>query len=436
VTLAHLATLFAGAGCTRLYAKPLAENDNSKNQIYFGPDFEAINLFPNSGIRPETGLKNPTFKASVPFGWLLPNGSVVDAPGAQLILYSQYPEVRFSGFLRGCSNPPKKLLAARLKGRILFLGVTPTGKVIGYVAPAESATAREFRATSHSPTAGVFYELSLPSIASAAASRGILLHELGRIHRLGWIASKQLGSDGRLKPCNAPQCGGFTLEAELGIVKNSSAEPDFHGWEVKQYRVSNFERIESAKAITLMTPEPDGGFYKDRGIPSFVRKFGYQDRHNIPDRLNFGGRHMVGASCQRTGLELELRGFDRGRGRIVDPEGCLALVAPTGEIAASWSFSKILEHWSRKHAKAVYVPSNSREEPTRQYCYGGKVRLAEGTDALRLLKAMATGTVYYDPGIKLERASTDAPSHKPRSQFRVAAKQLAALYHNMEIVTV
>jgi hypothetical protein len=36
-------------------------------------------------------------------------------------------------------------------------------------------------------------------------------------------------------------------------------EPDFLGWEVKQFAVEGFERIESAKPITMMTPEPDGG---------------------------------------------------------------------------------------------------------------------------------------------------------------------------------
>jgi hypothetical protein len=36
---------------------------------------------------------------------------------------------------------------------------------------------------------------------------------LQRINQLGWIDSKQLDSDGALKPCLAPQCGGFTLEA-------------------------------------------------------------------------------------------------------------------------------------------------------------------------------------------------------------------------------
>ena len=68
--------------------------------------------------------------------------------------------------------------------------------------------------------------------------------------------------------------------------------------------------------------------------------------------------------------------------------------------------------------------------------YGYKVRLAQRTDSLRLLRAFATGAVYYDPGIKLEHASSEKPSHKKRSQFRVASKNIAALYEMVETVEV
>ena len=72
----------------------------------------------------------------------------------------------------------------------------------------------------------------------------------------------------------------------------------------------------------------------------------------------------------------------------------------------------------------------------RQYGYGHKVRLAQRTDSRRLLRAFAAGAMYYDPGIKLENASTDKPKPKKRSQFRVAAKNIAALYEMVETVAV
>ena len=434
--LTQLKAMFVKAGCTRLYAKPLAENDNSKNQVYFGPDFQALNLFPNTGIFPDSSSKNPIFKAKLHFGWLQPNAQFAEAPGAQLILYPQYPEVRFSGFLKGCAAAPSDLMAGRLGGRVLFLGVSPDRRVIGFVAGGNSEIGREFLAARLAPTLGVFIEIKLPRIPSGEDSRTRLLVELGRVHGLGWIDSKQLDSDGQLKPCTASQCGGFTLEAELGIPKNSSAEPDFLGWEVKQYGVSDFEKIESAKPITLMTPEPDGGFYKKQDAEAFVRKFGYADKKGRVDRMNFGGRHFVGRRCPPTGLTMQLSGFNTTTGKITDANGEFALVSDAGEVAASWSFKKILEHWSQKHTKAVYVPSQRRLEPQRQYAYGHKVRLAQRTDSLRLLRAFATGAVYYDPGIKLENASSEKPKNKKRSQFRVASKNINVLYESVETVGV
>ncbi|MDR3571440.1 MAG: MvaI/BcnI family restriction endonuclease [Candidatus Pacebacteria bacterium] len=70
--------------------------------------------------------------------------------------------------------------------------------------------------------------------------------------------------------------------------------------------------------------------------------------------------------------------------------------------------------------------------PQRQYRYGGAVRLADGTDFLKLLEAIALGSVYYDPGIKLENESSRNPKIKRRSQFRIKSHALATLYTRME----
>jgi hypothetical protein len=106
-----------------------------------------------------------------------------------------------------------------------------------------------------------------------------------------------------LKPCLAPQCGG------------SVAEPDFFGWEVKQHAAANFSRPDSGAAITLMTPEPTGGFYKEKGVEAFVRTFGYPDKNDKPDRLNFGGIHRAGERQASTGLTMQLVGYDFAKGK-------------------------------------------------------------------------------------------------------------------------
>lgn len=99
--------------------------------------------------------------------------------------------------------------------------------------------------------------------------------------------------------CDAPNCGGYTLEAELGIMPNGYAEPDFMGWEVKQYGVDSFSRVGSA-TITLMTPEPTEGLYVSQGVEHFIRTYGYPDQNGRPDRLNFGGVHKAGVLHDRT----------------------------------------------------------------------------------------------------------------------------------------
>lgn len=144
-------------------------------------------------------------------------------------------------------------------------------------------------------------------------------------------------------PCEAPNCGGYTLEAELGITPNGYSEPDFLGWEVKQFGVTNFARINSA-IITLMTSEPTDGIYKTKGAETFIRKYGYADKAGKENRMNFGGVHKIRIRHQLTNLEIQIIGFDNESGKIRNTNGRIALVDVRGNESASWSFSSMLLH--------------------------------------------------------------------------------------------
>jgi hypothetical protein len=224
----------------------------------------------------------------------------------------------------------------------------------------------------------------------------------------------------------------MTLEAELGIMPNGYSEPDFHGWEVKQHSVTTLSHPDSG-VITLMTPEPTAGFYHDRGVEAFIRRYGYADRMGRADRINFGGLHKAGERQILTGLTMAIDGFDATSGKITNPDGGVVLRDKNGNNAAEWKFTGILDHWKRKHALAVYVPSIKRTAPL-QYRYGNLIRLGTGTSPLRFLDALSKGAVYYDPGIKLENASGLNPTTKRRSQFRVRVTNLDALYDDMRQV--
>ena len=434
--LSALQSLMRARGCQTIYLKVLAANDNKKQQVYFGGDFKAINLIPFNSIAADP-QKPHIFKAPLNFWWLADDGRIEQATHAQLILYPQYPEVRFSGFLQGCSSAPSELMNEnlRLAGRVLFMGICPDGKIIGYLCHPDSELARELASFGKLPVTGVFQELGVG--VSPSDERLMLIEKLREIHLMGWIRSRKLDGSGATIPCEAPNCGGMTLEAELGIIPNSRSEPDYLGYEVKQYAVNNFEKINTG-VLTLMTPEPTGGYYRSAGVEAFIRKFGYPDMTgtaNREDRLNFGGIHKVGEYHGLTNLQIELKGFDKERGKIVDATGGIALMNREGEEAAVWGYAEIMAKWNRKHNKAVYIPSKCNISPERNYYYGNKIRIGNGTDFLLYLKAMANGDIYYDPGIKLENASTN-PKTKRRSQFRIKSANLPSLYHRMETVDV
>uniref|UniRef100_UPI0035BE3B2F MvaI/BcnI family restriction endonuclease n=1 Tax=Gilvibacter sp. TaxID=2729997 RepID=UPI0035BE3B2F len=301
----------------------------------------------------------------------------------------------------------------------------------GYVTAPNSEIASEFSQMQHDSVHGVFSVIELPK---AKNNRMVLLNELKRIYDLGWITSKRLDANGGLLPCRAPNCGGYTLEAELGVTPNGYSEPDFMGWEVKQFGVANFNRTKS-KAITLMTPEPTDGLYKAKGAEFFVRTYGYKDKLGRPDRLHFGGVHKVGEKHHLTNLTMQLIGFDNESGKIRNSNGKIALLDENENETASWSFVSMLKHWNRKHNQACYVPSLSRQSEEREYRYGNEIILGTGTDFPMFLSQMANGNIYYDPGIKLENISTE-PKLKKRSQFRIKSGFLPNIYKKNEIVNI
>ncbi|WP_267226231.1 MvaI/BcnI family restriction endonuclease [Dyella silvae] len=421
--------LMKSHGANRFYAKKLAPNDNSKNQIYLGGDFSALNVIPHGSIYADAdekaSSKRDRAKADVDLYWVDEHGCY-RAPGAQLILYPKYPEVRMSGFLKGCRNAPGKVLRVRDEGRVLVLGMTEDKRVLGFAAGKGHPVAMEVLALPDAPMLGVFIELS--DAATGEDTRTVLLAKLAAIHQKLWIPSQRLNRGGALQPYIASNAGGYTLEAELGISPNGYSEPDFLGWEIKQYGVRDFEKFLPRSPVTLMTPEPTGGIYHDQGVDVFLRRFGYPDKNGKPDRLNFGGIY----DCTKdfhpdTGLKLELQGYDSIKRKITDIDGCIALVSRDGEVAALWKFTEFMEHWNRKHAQAAYVPSLSHSPPP-SYRYGPRVLLCEEADFGLLLEAMTAGAVFYDPAIKMESASSSKPKIKRRSQFRVRHESLERLY--------
>jgi hypothetical protein len=441
LSIERVRSILSSLRCETVLLKYLQRNNNSKNQIYLAPTANHLAGLPLGTPVPSPGSSmkkggnaGSLFTIPLPFSWISPSG-VVRAPDAKLCDYPQYPEVRFSGFLKGCSDPPSHLLTKEKRGteegRILLIGVSrSTGECYGLVVPATVALNNALRSI---PTErqGILEIWSLADSYSGD-SRSQLLKRLCEVSHQDWIPSKRLTKDG-LVPYRARNGGGYTLEAELGIVSNSKAGPDYHGWEVKQHGVNSLARPRRSE-VTLFDIAPDGGQYTELGPV----EFGFLRGRTKPstDRFDFTGKHRGSKRVESTGLHLEILGFEGSR---IDPNGSIRLQDDSGLTAMSWSFTKLVKHWNRKHAQAAFIGSEKRDVTadslrTREYRYAQQVELGTGTDFSKFLSAIKKGSIAFDPGIKVEREKSGEWKSHARYPFRISSGDLHSLYADFEIV--
>jgi hypothetical protein len=132
---------------------------------------------------------------------------------------------------------------------------------------------------------------------------------------------------------------------------------------------------------------------------------------------------------------MVIDGFDPV-GKSYSATGSIRLIDKQDREAMAWSFVKLIDHWKSKHAQAAFVPAQKRDVLGRQYRFGNKIIIGRGAEFQRLLEALVSGVVYYDPGIKLETDSTGRVRTKRRSQFRVDSRNLGSLYAESRVVDV
>lgn len=431
-------------GATDVLYKVLPPNANSKNQVYLAPDLSELSRIPSGSIAAHSSYSSkkkanePVFHASLNLYWVTSEGKASLAPEAKLIFYPQYPEVRLSGMLKGARYAPSSFFDKGKRGaepdRILLLGITTESKVLALVAPPDGPLAREVRDGQPHEQYGSMHILPTRAAEFEEDDYLTLVSALASVHRSGWHDSIRLNRFGEVVACKASNCNGNTLEALLGIRSNGIALPDFHGWEIKARSVTNWERPGSS-VVTLFTPEPDGGTYVSGEFEQFMAAYGHSDRW-ITHRTNFGGIYRAGVQIKPAKkLRLDLDGYNRQDGTFRH-DGAVVMLNATGDVAMSWSFAKLLDHWKVKHSKAAYVPSQIQRGTDLRYRYGKKVLLGQGAAFDRLLSALARGDVYYDPGIKLEKPEGGKPSWKKRSQFRIKSASLDQLYDSSREIDV
>jgi len=415
-TCAHLRSL----GCTSIHAKRLAPNDNSKNQIYIGRSIESVSEIPCGALVAHTEGDKMHFRADVTWSWLdLQDLKVHPAPHTKLIWYTRHDEVRLSGFMLGCSGA-SPLLRSRDAGRLLVFGVRPGDGSIAVIVPSDDALARSCP----------WDDLRNRSSAyrTAPENDSDIRSKLRSLAARGWIESCRLHGGNVVPYGNNNNSIGYTMEAHFGLAPNGVPGPDYLGWELKAKTTSAFPLKLKSSPLTLMTTEPDGGLYADRGLEMFLKTWGYQGDDG---RWRITGRHFVGAQHERTGLRLQLTGFDPASSKLTNINGGLELVDADGTVALRWSLSKLLSKWKGKHQNTAIVPAMRRVVDGKAYFrFDNTVLLCEGGDIYRMLHCLAARRVYFDPGHYWSPTKS-----KKRTMLRITLTDLPHLFTTSEFTT-
>ena len=179
-----------------------------------------------------------------------------------------------------------------------------------------------------------------------------------------------------------------------------------------------------------MTPTADLGYEGENHFRDFMGKYAKPGTAG-DGRVVFTGQHKCGKMQQSTGCILRVNGYDEVTDNLDEDTNNINVEIFNNnfaEVAAGWSFNKLFESWNNKHQLACYVPYEKRryegEEHDYEYNYSNKILICEGTNILRLIRAIHLGNVYYDPAHNIDAEGIA----KARPQWR------AALTHNYRYI--
>ena len=398
-------------GVTKAVLKRLAtKQDNSRNDVYWHgnlnddplPISNFTEYLSNSA---KDQNKGAGYIADLDFNWLTPSG-ISPARAPKLRYFPQYGlhgESRLTALLPGPSlDAPRSLFSGRVyrPGRLMVLGIcdqgSNAGKLFAVLLPQGSPANSELQ-HAFSGAEASFARWALTTQTNAI-NADQLLAELAGVHGLGQVAGAKLAyvqGAWQAKQYTSASAGGYTLETLLGVLPNSRTEPDFHGWELKGH---------SNEKVSLMTPVPTGG-----------------DIAKMGNTLAFMQRHGKQTSATRWDFTVS-----KTTSTLVVTDGEVRLInAASGEIAMSWTFAKLLTHWTAKHRRAAYVRYSGNA--TQGYKFGPYVTLSEGISWRRFLDALKNGVIQVDPGYNIQLVNNVWKAHA-RAQFRVRDYALAGLY--------
>ncbi|MCG7500021.1 MvaI/BcnI family restriction endonuclease [Vibrio sp. Of7-15] len=457
--------LLQAHNCNIALIKALPKNANDKNQVYIHSDASLLNSIFALEFSDREASTSQTKKLSKPgkkipeavfesFSWLGLDGQLAKTRACKAIVYAQYPEARLSGFLTTDGEIPRSISidytkSKELLPRYLLIGATKTGEAIAMIAVAPGPTfVKEFKELENYFGSSVCKALIIEQENGTKKLEAILRTHVAEKTLIGC----RFDREGNTIPFTGTQVHGYTLEHACGIKPNADKNGDIFGIELKCF---------TRKKLTLFTPEPDGGLYKDN-FNLFMTTHGY--KKDGVYRLT--GLHRAYKENPRTELTLKIvcqhaikKKDETGKKHLQYEAGYynpeipitkqmtdmkVVLEDRVGNIAASWSLERLLNCWGAKHNEVVYVPAEkipNEDEDTLKEGYKWKIKFSNKvlwcnkTSVEKLFQAIHNGTVYLDPAPKYN--PNNAKDNKRRSQWRIndIYKAAESLYVDVNTLT-
>lgn len=448
--VSDIKNVLSNIGATMAVLKMLPKNANDKNQVYIASDLNILHptfalTFQERGQSESTTKRQSDSNKMIPeavfdsFHWLTNDNKQVKAKGVKAILYAQYPEARLSAFQTIENTMPRSMSIEYTKQedvpkRLLVLAQLPGGAAVGImvIAPSDSLVDEVNNLLSFNGSR-ICKKLIIEQDGSTKLAK-ILKDIVGKT-----FDGCRYDKHGNTIPFRGTQVCGYTLEHACEIIPNSDKNGDIFGIELKTH---------TQKKVTLFTPEPDFGDYKD-DYRTFMKTNGYQDKDG---NWRLTGVHKANILSKKSGLTLKVRAkkyvkeLKEWIETDYDPETCstakmdymeVVLLNSENHVTAGWSYERLMNCWGAKHNEVVYIPAskqeNSNEEKHKEgyefeVTFGETIMWCKNTTADQLFKAIHEGTIFLDPAPKLH--ATDPSQNKRRSQWRVndIAKAANTLY--------
>lgn len=218
-----------------------------------------------------------------------------------------------------------------------------------------------------------------------------LLERLYDICDRGFIATVKTGDTGV----------GMTLENALGIPPNSDRGPDWHGIELKAYRVG---RVGGRNTLFSEKPCWADSRYDAAGL---LERFGYFDEKNKRTALY---TTIYGSHYNPQGFRL----VNDAENDMMETSYC---DEHTGEIipdCAVWHMEDVRKHFRDKHLCTFWVGAEARGKGTDEEFRFTNVVITHKPDYMRMEELIADGWVTVDFTLTYKQSLADPNKKHPR----------------------